>query len=662
MEEAEGLESGSAGAEAAGASGVGPVALALALGGASREDADAFLKKQSILADAQTRLATLQAQELSHELGLRHWSLWVRHFSGVLKLTLEVSLALIALALIGVVTASVWNAAHSDGLIIESFSVPPDMAARGVSGEVVAGQLQDKLNVIQATSGSASAQGRTVTGGGGDDIKVEIPETGISVGEAWRFLRRWLGHETMVGGEFYRTPDGLAVRVRVGADGATITGPEADLDGLVQQAAEHVEAVMQPARYAGWLETLDPPRVAEAQAILERTISDPTRSVYQRARALNNLGLLYNRFKNDTRTNAAMLRRSNIMQPGRPVPLSNLATAELDMGHAETALGLQRASIEAIDRYGDEMVPDAVFGISAVARLSAAALVGDFGEAVRQGQTGAEQLGAGARRDRLLRSVAENLARQHDGGAVRDWLRHMPPPPTRLAATARSLARLRVEAALANWQTVLVTEAAVEKTIALVPGAGDLPLTIATQLHPLLAQAKAMTGDIAGAQAVIATTPGDCYDCVRTRGQVAAAAKQWGRADYWFAVAVGQGPSLPFAYADWGQALLQRGQPDAAIAQFRLANQKGPHFADPLEGWGEALMARNQSHLALTKFEEANKYAPNWGRLHLKWGEALGYAGKRDEAKVQFARAAGLDLSAADKAELDGQLVPRSNP
>jgi hypothetical protein len=41
---------------------------------------------------------------------------------------------------------------------------------------------------------------------------------------------------------------------------------------------------------------------------------------------------------------------------------------------------------------------------------------------------------------------------------------------------------------------------------------------------------------------------------------------------------------------EWGLALLSRGKPDEAIAQFTLANQKGPHFADPLEGWGEALV------------------------------------------------------------------------
>ena len=150
---------------------------------------------------------------------------------------------------------------------------------------------------------------------------------------------------------------------------------------------------------------------------------------------------------------------------------------------------------------------------------------------------------------------------------------------------------------------------------------------------------------------MIATTPGDCYDCVRIRGLIAEAGGQTGRADYWFAKAVHDAPSIPFAYTDWGEALLARGNPDNAIAKFKLANQKGPHFADALEGWGEALMAKKDSGAA-AKFEEAQKYAPNWGRLHLKWGEALVYAGQKNQAQKQFARAATLDLSNADKAEL----------
>jgi tetratricopeptide (TPR) repeat protein len=133
---------------------------------------------------------------------------------------------------------------------------------------------------------------------------------------------------------------------------------------------------------------------------------------------------------------------------------------------------------------------------------------------------------------------------------------------------------------------------------------------------------------------------------------IASEAHQWGRADYWFARAVADAPSIPFAHEDWSRSFLARGKLDEAIAQFKLSNQKGPHFADPLEGWGEALMAKNQSHLALAKFAEAEKYAPNWGRLHLKWGEALFYAGKTDEAAKQFARAGQLDLTPSEKGAL----------
>jgi tetratricopeptide (TPR) repeat protein len=181
------------------------------------------------------------------------------------------------------------------------------------------------------------------------------------------------------------------------------------------------------------------------------------------------------------------------------------------------------------------------------------------------------------------------------------------------------------------------------------PGLRTLLQTVS---DPLLAFAEARQGNVASAEARISATPADCYDCLIARARVAELEGQHARADWWFARAIHEAPSIPIAYADWGQALLERGNPDSAIAKFVLANEKGPKFADPLEGWGEALMKRNRSDLALAKFTEAEKYAPNWGRLHLKWGEALGYAGQKDEAQKQFALAAGLDLSSADKAEL----------
>jgi tetratricopeptide (TPR) repeat protein len=173
------------------------------------------------------------------------------------------------------------------------------------------------------------------------------------------------------------------------------------------------------------------------------------------------------------------------------------------------------------------------------------------------------------------------------------------------------------------------------------------------QVWPRLALAQAMAGDPKAARLTLTRTPRDCYPCLRVRGQIDAAEKNWRAADYWFARAVSIAPSVPFAYFEWGQMLLAKGDTDAAIAKFREAREKAPHFADPVEMWGEALIAKNRSDLALAKFEDASKDAPNWGRLHLKWGEALHWFGNKDEARKQFFIASRLELSTTDKLELE---------
>ncbi len=63
-------------------------------------------------------------------------------------------------------------------------------------------------------------------------------------------------------------------------------------------------------------------------------------------------------------------------------------------------------------------------------------------------------------------------------------------------------------------------------------------------------------------------------------------------------------------------------------------------------------MRRGDFAGAVARFAEADKDAPRWGRNHLRWGQALARLGKRDEAKAQWRSAAGMDLSAQDRAEL----------
>jgi hypothetical protein len=71
-EENEGQDTG---AEAA-ASGVDPAAVALALGGASREDAGAFLKKHGALVDDQRELIAVQKHHLTEQFKKLRLDIW----------------------------------------------------------------------------------------------------------------------------------------------------------------------------------------------------------------------------------------------------------------------------------------------------------------------------------------------------------------------------------------------------------------------------------------------------------------------------------------------------------------------------------------------------------------------------------------------------------
>lgn len=230
-----------------------------ALSRATQDTAENYLKEQ-------TRLARLQADELLREDGLRRWSHRVRHISDVMKVTFELSAALVALVLVVILGATIWSAAHDSGAIIEAFKVPPNMAGNGLSGDVVASQLLDRLADLQVHTATARAAG-SYASNFGSDLRIAIPDTGVSIGEAYRYLAGWLGHQTHISGEIFRTGNGLALAVRAGnRPGGRFIGTEQNLDRLVQRAAEYIYGQTQPFRYGVYL--MQQNRLAEAGAVL----------------------------------------------------------------------------------------------------------------------------------------------------------------------------------------------------------------------------------------------------------------------------------------------------------------------------------------------------------------------------------------------------------
>src|SRR5665213_3873760 len=155
----------------------------MALSGASREDAKTFLEKQGALLDKQGHLVDLQCEYLADkdkfELSHLRW----RRFTEQTKGALQALTAMVGIAVAVGIGLMRWQAAHSDGLRVEPFGVPPDLAANGLTGQVVAARMIDRLSELQSQT-NTGRPARTYSNSWGDKaIKLEIPEAGISLEE-----------------------------------------------------------------------------------------------------------------------------------------------------------------------------------------------------------------------------------------------------------------------------------------------------------------------------------------------------------------------------------------------------------------------------------------------------------------------------------------------
>ncbi len=633
-------------------SGTDPLALHRALRSTDSAEARDYLRQQSEVAQRQKRLLDLQIADMEREDKVRHQSLRIHHIGDLLKLGFELAAALVVFAIVMTIGAAVWNAAHDDGLVIESFNVPAGMASNGLTGQVVATQIQDRLAWMQANSDTIRAS-NTYRSSWGDDVKVQIPNTGVSIGEFYRYLVGWLGHQTHITGEIIKTDHGLMLSVREGSNAAALfNGP--DLAPLVFKAAEEIYKRTQPYRYTvflGDMNRIDEEIAASREMALHGDKND-------RVWGWSRLGILLQR-AGDAQGALEAQKRASQLNPALPHVWANLANEEALFGDDEAALrDLGRAV--AIEKAGSnsEISPATAHSLYIEDRAVRAEYLGDYRSAVTSADELTDSVNYSGSDESAPIMKAADLAADHDvSGSLRIALGvDQEIPSVRLAASflasffVPKLPAYQRAAIMGDWKAA--RDDLVRLQRAPQKWAGGIGPITAVYLTPLLADAEAHLGNFTHAHELIDHSAIDCYLCVRVRGNVAALENDWNAAEQWYARAVALAPSIPFAYLEWARMRAARGDLDGAIAKLEVAHEKGPHFADPLEMWGEALIAKNRSDLALAKFEEADKYAPNWGRLHLKWGEALWWSGKRDEARKQFVIAAGLDMTPTEKAEL----------
>lgn len=631
-----------------------PAAVAIAL--ERRSSAEVDVEAAAFLRD-QRRLVNLQAEHLHEQRVLQLAHLRVRRWKDRMSLSLQ-ALAVVAGAIVAVTFAAMaWHAHADHGLVIEAFSVPPELAADGLSGGVVAQRFLDKLNALQAATES-DRPAATFQNNWGNDIKVEIPDTGLKLGELEKLLRDRLGSASHVTGDVYKTSTGIAVTARLGDTPAqTFEGPPVDLDRLLQRAAESIYRFNQPYRFSDYLEQHG--RVDEAIAVISNLATNGPPS--ERGWAYAEWALFSLNDYGDVNAARVHAKQGLGFTEGSTVKADiALIGAEVWSGQDEQALKYSQDLDPRAQKWSPETTRAYFEQNSLISSAWLASLVGDLKRSA----------------DQWLRVAKtpeyEGLARLSYGLAATMFALDHDMESAQLAlaplGTTDDTSFLQADAISAflglpgywmaaergDWRAALEDARAADawlehnKVNLRVMG-----LMQTVWINPLEALAMAKSGDTGSAEMLIESTPTDCYLCLRVRGQIATEKHDWSTAERWFGEAARQAPSLPFAFTDWGRQRLNHGDMSGAIAVLQHAHEAGPHLADPLELMGEALMRQGDYEGAIAKFRLADKAAPRWGRNHLLWGESLLHTGHERDAKVQLELAHHLTLSPSERAELD---------
>lgn len=604
-------------------------------------------------ADAADRSSESPAQEVLRKHGrlldeqLKHVRL--QAFSERMGAGLKLLAGVAVLVLVAVLATMAWEASRDRSLVIQAFKTPPELETRGLSGEVIASKLLDRLAEIDVDAESLRAP-ETFRNDWGDDIQIEIPQTGVSIGELDRYLRQWLGQRTGIGGEVVRNADDtVSMTVRFGASGAvTRTGPESDLDVLLQQLAEAVFEKTQPFRYSKYLEQAG--RMDEALAAAVRLADDGAREERPWAWAqISNLRLE----AGDMVGAAEAARRSVALDTELGLGWLNLSVAEQNLGHDRAADRAVTRSVELLRR-GRGQLSDTGVALGNLNAAAAPASRGDFAEAWRL------QSAEDAQTDYMLIS-ADNLPLEayarinmHQLQRAQAILAGMPPDsaPQRFSNQNGNLYAPHAFLAMAmeDWPR------ARESLKAMVRASetfGDRYRVVTTRtIIPSLVIAEARAGDLTEARRLADSLPTDCSLCVEAKAWAAELSGDRMAADRWFARYQALAVPGPFAPASWGRATLARGDAAGALALFRQAQRRGPLWAEGYKLEGDALMRLGQPREAVAAYRKAAERAPEWGAAHIGLGRALAATGKAREAREAWATATRLVLTPSERAAL----------
>jgi tetratricopeptide (TPR) repeat protein len=573
---------------------------------ASRQDPQVARDTSTFLRD-QSELLRVQKKHLEDEHAARlHYlqgqarEVDLRRFGLRLRVGFQLFLVLIS-TVIGLGAAMmIHDAVTSRRVVIEPFHAPPPLAARGIDSTVVAAMLLDDLDGLQDATRSTSAA-RGLAGAWTGNIKLEVPETGISLGEISRLLRERFGHDVHIDGDLVETPTGgLSLTVRGnGVPPKTFEGSAAELGSLAVAAAEYVYSKSQPGRWASYLTIHG--RNEEAIAFCKNAVGSAEPA--DRAILLSRWAVAISNSGGSVRESLALERAAVKLQPDLWSSHNNIINALMLLADEE---GAWRAGVEMMKIAGGRpgRAPETFYqNWDTLTWNLLPWLAGAIKDAEINAGVGTQIVSSGP-------IIADVYARLHDSEAADLALKTAKEDPDDLGGIALAH-NVRGRMALEDGDTATaVTELEAFATAFANPSVS----TENPGYQCWIAPAEEAAGHPDKADALLKSA-GTYVDCYRFRADILDGRGNWLDAQKAYAEAVALAPDLPAAYYSWGVALAKHGDMEGAVVKLGLANQKGPHWADPLKAWGDILVKQVKTREALAKYEEALKYAPNWKQL-----------------------------------------------
>lgn len=557
-------------------------------------------KRTRRTADPSPQDLFLAAQGRKLELEMRH--LRLSHFDRLLTVTLKLVTAALALVVAAGLAFMVISAMRADSVVVDVFEAPAPLAAEGLNGTVLASQLLDRLRMLQAHTQTASAH-RGIKDAWSGNIKVEVPQTGVSIGELERYLHAWLGHEIHVGGNLETAADRLTLTVRGdGFESKTFEGGRQDLPKLVDAAAEYIYGEAEPYLASAYLETHG--RDVEAIQLVQAKYASakPADRPFLLNAWGNGLGDL-GRSAESLPIYLEALR----LKPDYWVAYSNIISVKWYLGDEEGAWRSAADMAKASGRGG--LRPRA----SEFYFLPADVLTQDL-EAVRAGliQDMEKHGGVGSNVIESGPLIADALARMHDPQAAELYLETAPDEASGPWLTG-------MKHFVHGWEALDRGDwgrAASELEGFETAYANPVVRTQVPGYDCWLAPAEEMAGRPERADAVL-RSGGRFVDCYRFRADILDHRGDWIGAQKAYAQAVALAPDLPAAYYSWGVALARHGDLRGAVVKYAAAAARGPHWADPYKAWGDTLAAQGHWAEAVGKYETAALHAPKWRELQL---------------------------------------------